>query len=104
MAARTATDPLPDGGMGPPYMPTSSADRVFTGDGPPDTFFGRLRGYADLGDLTGGGRFAFTIPASLDNVNKVFIHSRPAVHSRGDGGTLALTDSTQALPHPPHTD
>ncbi len=95
MAARTATDPLPDGGVGPPYIPTSSADRVFTGDGPPDTFFGRLRGYADLGDLTGDGGFAFTIPASLDNVNKVFIYSGPTVQSRGDGGTVAVTDTLQ---------
>ncbi len=99
MAARTGLEV-----DGNPFIPTSSADRVFTGDGPPDSFFGRLRGYADLGDLTGDGGVAFTIPASLDNVNKVFIYSGPVVQSRGDGGTVAVTDATQTLQRAAVTD
>src|SRR5262249_56813246 len=58
----------PDGGIPGPYIPTSAADRIFTGDGPPDNFFGRLRGYADLGNLGGDAGYSFTIPASLDTV------------------------------------
>lgn len=96
IASMTATDPLPDGGT-VPYIPTSAADRIFTGDGPPDNFFGRLRGYADLGNLMGDGGMAFTIPASLDTVNKEFIYSGPVVQSKGDGGTVAVSDATQTL-------
>jgi len=96
IASMTATDPLPDGGT-VPYVPTSAADRIFTGDGPPDNFFGRLRGYADLGNLMGDGGMAFTIPGSLDTVNKEFIYSGPVVDSKGPGGTVAVSDATQTL-------
>src|SRR5262249_54051336 len=87
MAAMTASHA--DGGASF-YIPTSAADRVFTGDGPPDNFFGRLRGYADLGNLERDGGMAFTVPASLDTVNKLFIHTGPVVQSKGDGGTVAV--------------
>jgi len=40
---------------------------------------------------------AFTIPASLDTVNKEFIYSGPVVQSKGDGGTVAVSDATQTL-------
>jgi hypothetical protein len=99
MAARTAVE-----ADGHPFIPTSSADRVFTGDGPPDNFFGRLRGYADLCNLGGDAGVSFTIPASLDNVNKVFIYSGQTVNSRGDGGIVATTDTIQVLHHDAVTD
>src|SRR5262249_41884495 len=86
------------------YIPTSAADRIFTGDGPPDNFFGRLRGYADLGNLGGDAGYSFTIPASLDTVNKVFVHSGPVVQSKGDGGTVAAIDAIQTLSHASVTD
>jgi hypothetical protein len=82
------------------YVPTSSADRIFTGDGlpaAPDPFFGRLRGYASVGNLGGAGGVSFTVPASLDTVNRVFLHSGALVNSRGPGGIIATTDATQVL-------
>jgi len=95
-AARVAdaTDP-----MMPLVIPTSAADRIFTPFSG-DTYFGRLDGYANLGNLGGTAGVSFTVPNSLDTVNKLYLHSGNTVNGRGDGGIITSGDAIQTLTRP----
>jgi hypothetical protein len=72
-------------------VPSNRADRIFT---VPVTFFGRSRGYIRLGDITGDGVPDFTIPASHESVNSVYVFSGLTVRSKPN---LTLGDEVQTL-------
>lgn len=88
--------PDPDGVRA---IPTSAADRVFT-PAPGDTYFGRLDGYAYLGNLGGGTGASFTVPNSLDTINKLYLYSGNMVNGRVFGATIASTDALQVIRRP----
>ncbi len=70
-------------------VPTSAADKVFTAPtGTP--FFGRNRGYARLGDITGDGVPDFTLPVSHETVNNLYVFSGATVRSMA-GTTVPLS-------------
>ena len=72
------------------------ADRIFVGD--TGTFFGRLNGYANLGDISGDGGISFTLPVSLDNVDGgVYLYTGPVVNAAGAGGVLDAGMASQRL-------
>jgi len=84
------------------YVPASAADRIFLGDPnstpTPPLFFGRLNGYANLGDISGDGGISFTIPASLDNADAgIYVYTGPVVNSVGLGGMLDAGMASQRL-------
>jgi hypothetical protein len=84
------------------YVPASSADRIFLGDSnstpTPPLFFGRLNGYANLGDISGDGGISFTVPASLDNADAgLYLYTGPVVQSVGSGGFLDAGMASQRL-------
>lgn len=81
-------------------VPTSAADKVFTAPaGTP--FFGRNRGYARLGDITGDGVPDFTIPVSHETVNNVYVFSGASVRSMA-GTTVPLSSALQVLHQDPN--
>jgi hypothetical protein len=60
----------------------TAADRIFLGD--PNVFFGRLNGYANLGDISGDGGISFTLPVSLDTADGgIYLYSGPVVNDAG---------------------
>lgn len=79
-------------------VPTSRADRIFSAAG--TSFFGRSRGYIRLGDITGDGVPDFTIPASIETVNSVYVFSGATVRSKSN---LTLADAVQTLTQGPNT-
>jgi hypothetical protein len=85
----------------PCVVPTSSADKVITA--PAGTlFFGRSRGYARLGDITGDGVPDFTLPTSHESLNNVYVFSGAAVRSLPGRG-VTLPDALQVLHQGPNT-
>jgi large repetitive protein len=80
-------------------VPSSAADRIFTAPAG-TTFFGRSRGYVRLGDITGDGISDFTIPASHETVNNVYVFSGATVNSKPG---LTLADAVQTLTQGPNT-
>ncbi|ADO74340.1 uncharacterized protein STAUR_6583 [Stigmatella aurantiaca DW4/3-1] len=79
---------------------TSKSDKVFTA--PTEmVFFGRSRGYARLGDITGDGVADFTLPASHERVNNLYVYSGAAVHALGRN--VSTTDALQVLHQGPDT-
>jgi len=88
------TDPL-DSAL---VVPAALADRIFVGS--TGSFHGRLNGYADLGDISGDGGISFTIPASLDTVNNLYVYTGPVVNAAGDGGMLDAGMASQVLNQP----
>jgi large repetitive protein len=102
-ALATATD---TGDTGNRYIPLSSADRVFDGEGPPSgvtsTFFGVRFGYASLGDITGDGVADFTIPNSVALVNRMYVYSGASVN--GGGTPVPANARLQRIDHPPGVD
>ncbi len=79
-------------------VPAALADRVFVGT--TGSFFGRLNGFADLGDISGDGGISFTIPTSLDTINDLYVYTGPVVGSVGDGGMLDAGMASQVLNQP----
>ena len=78
---------------------SNRADRIFTA--PAGTaFFGRSRGYVRLGDITGDGVPDFTIPASHESLNSVYVFSGATVRSKPN---LTLADAVQTLTQGPNT-
>ncbi|HYH95753.1 Ig-like domain repeat protein [Hyalangium sp.] len=81
-------------------VPTSSADKVFTAPvGTP--FFGRNRGYAQLGDITGDGVPDFTLPTSHETLNNLYVYSGAAVRSLPGTG-VTLSNALQVLHQDPN--
>ena len=80
------------------YIPTSSADHVFTAD-VGVTAFGRKHGYATLGTM-GGTVNDFTVPASLQaSVDKVYVESGQTVSNKV--GPVLGSDAIQILSQTP---
>lgn len=77
---------------------TLKADAVLNGDADM-TFFGRQRGYTSLGDITGDGVADFTVPVSLEAVNKLFVYSGGTLLSRA---SLTTADAVQVLTQGPN--
>jgi hypothetical protein len=65
------------------HIPATRADRIFTGESPPVSgainSFGRQRGVAWLGDITGDGYGDFALPASRELLNRFYLFSGKAV-------------------------
>jgi hypothetical protein len=62
------------------HIPASRADRIFAGEtGTPINSFGRQRGVAWLGDITGDGHGDFALPASREQLNRFYLFSGKAV-------------------------
>ncbi|AKJ06937.1 RTX toxin [Archangium gephyra] len=65
------------------HVPATRADRIFTGESPPVSTaintFGRQRGVAWLGDITGDGYGDFALPASRELLNRFYLFSGKAV-------------------------
>jgi hypothetical protein len=90
--ARTS-DPL-DPTPGLLVILATNADRTFIGD--PNTFFGRLNGYANLGDISGDGGISFTLPVSLDTADGgLYLYTGPVVNDAGV--TLGVGMASQRL-------
>ncbi len=81
-------------------VPASSADKIFVAPAGM-LFFGRNRGYVPLGDITGDGVPDFTIPASHESQNNVYVFSGAAVVS-SPGQTVDLSTALQVI-HQPST-
>ncbi len=78
------------------YVPATQADRIFIGD--TGSFFGRLNGYANLGDISGDGGISFTVPASLDTADAgLYLYTGPVVNGAGAGGMLDAGMASQRL-------
>ncbi|WP_245768654.1 FG-GAP repeat domain-containing protein [Stigmatella aurantiaca] len=82
-------------------VPTSKSDKVFTAP-TGMVFFGRSRGYARLGDITGDGVADFTLPASHERVNSLYVYSGATV--RAMGRNVSTTDALQVLHQGPDTE
>jgi|GEM_PF-1975076 len=78
---------------------TAKADATMTGDAEMN-FFGRQRGYARLGDITGDGVPDFTLPVSLESINKLLLYSGALLQSRT---RLTTADAMQVLTQGPNT-
>lgn len=83
-------------------VPASASDRII--DGPtagPTSGFSRSRGYAYLGDLNGDSYGDFTVPNSLDSVNKLFVFSGQTVVNKvgsvTTGDLPTVNDALQTL-------
>ncbi|MDC0709910.1 VCBS repeat-containing protein [Stigmatella sp. ncwal1] len=81
-------------------VPTSKSDKVFTAP-TGMVFFGRSRGYVRLGDITGDGVADFTVPASHERVNNLYVYSGAAVHALGRN--VSTTDALQVIHQGPDT-
>ncbi|HYR56022.1 MAG TPA: FG-GAP-like repeat-containing protein [Myxococcaceae bacterium] len=79
-------------------IPATAANKIIAG--PTGTFFGRLNGYANLGDISGDGGISFTIPNSLDTVNNLYVYTGPVVNGVPDGGFLDAGMASQVLNQP----
>jgi hypothetical protein len=79
-------------------VPAALADRILVGA--TGSFFGRLNGFADLGDISGDGGISFTIPNSLDTVNNLYVYTGPVVGGAGDAGVLDAGMAAQVLNQP----
>ncbi|MFL5350864.1 MAG: Ig-like domain repeat protein [Hyalangium sp.] len=80
---------------------TSNADKIFTAPAGM-LFFGRNRGYVPLGDITGDGVPDFTIPASHESQNNVYVFSGAAVVS-SPGKNVDLSTALQVVHQPSST-
>jgi hypothetical protein len=78
---------------------TARADATLMGDADMN-FFGRQRGYARLGDITGDGVPDFTVPISLESINKLLVYSGAVLQSRT---SLTPADAVQVLTRGPNT-
>ncbi|MFE8601919.1 FG-GAP-like repeat-containing protein [Archangium violaceum] len=78
---------------------TANADATLTGDADMN-FFGRQRGYARLGDITGDGVPDFTVPVSLESINKLLVYSGAMLQS---SSSLTTADARQVLTRGPNT-
>lgn len=89
----------PCGGGTPCIVSVNDADKVFVGDAG-TYFFGRQRGYARVGDITGDGIPELTIPVSSERHNALYVYSGATVLSRD---TLTSADALQMLWQGPNT-
>jgi hypothetical protein len=78
---------------------TARADVTLNGDADMN-FFGRQRGYARLGDITGDGVPDFTVPVSLETINKLLVYSGATLLGRT---SLTPADTVQVLTQGPNT-
>ncbi len=103
--SRAQFDALRD--VGDTFVKSSKADWIIEGPTSPPSIgnsFGLRRGFASLGAFTADGGVAFTVPATTDNVNKLFVFSAADVVASssatplttGDNGT-AMTPPNQAI-------
>jgi hypothetical protein len=91
------------------FVPVDSADRIIEGDTTittaTNTFFGRRRGQANLGDLDGDGRPELSLSSPLDTVNRVYIYSGAVLQARTGATpaerTLTAADVLQTLTRGP---
>jgi hypothetical protein len=82
--------------LGTPFVPATMADWIIEGPTtPPATgnSFGQQRGFTSLGAFTSGGGVAFTVPASADTVNKLFIFSGATVAASSAASPLTTGDN-----------
>lgn len=80
------------------FVPVDSADRIIEGDTTltaTNTFFGRRRGQANVGDLDGDGKPELTISSVNDTVNRVYVYSGSVLMAR-TGATPAARTLTAA--------
>jgi hypothetical protein len=90
----------PCGGATPCLIPVTQAEKVFTGD-TGMFFFGRSRGYARMGDITGDGIPEFSLPVSSERHNALYIYSGATVRSLASLTTAhALQMLTQGTNNP----
>src|SRR5262249_39777586 len=95
----TADDAACPTAGGAKYIPTSVADRFFDGDGGADTFFGQLHGYTTVDNRTVDAGVLFTVPASLESIHKLFVHSTTVI--QGWDGGIPTTARIQELNYGP---
>ncbi|HZI04033.1 MAG TPA: VCBS repeat-containing protein, partial [Archangium sp.] len=88
------------------HIPASRADRIFTGETPPVSTainsFGRQRGVAWLGDITGDGYGDLALPASREQFNRLYLFSGKAVLDAT--APIPAGSALQALTQAPGTD
>jgi hypothetical protein len=93
------------------FIPVDNADRILEGDTTltaTNTFFGRRRGQANVGDLDGDGKPELSLSAPLDTINRVYIYSGSVLQARTGATvaerTLTVADALQTLNRgPPST-
>ena len=91
------------------FVPVDSADRIIEGDTtittPTNTFFGRRRGQANVGDLDGDGKPELSLSSPLDTVNRVYLYSGAVLQARTGATpaerTLTAADVLQTLTRGP---
>jgi hypothetical protein len=90
------------------YIPTTKADRILVGETPPNAdsinAFGRARGVVALGDLTGEGLGEFTVPASREPMNRLYVFSGKPVLDLPPQGSFAAGSAFQVLTQPAGAD
>lgn len=75
-----------------PFISASSADRSLVGAVGDE--FGARHGYTSLGDLDSDGRPEFTVPASKDTVNKLYLYNGATVAAAAPSQDIAPTQAS----------
>ncbi|WP_257448823.1 VCBS repeat-containing protein [Archangium lipolyticum] len=91
------------------FVPVDKADRIIEGDTSlnvgTNTYFGRRRGQANVGDLDGDGKPELSISSPYDKVNTLYIYPGSILMARNGATvaerTLTVADTLQRLTYGP---